>query len=73
MTVTTPLGQQPKKYIDSREFEDRFDLPRGTAAQMRYHGKGPVFLRIGKRIRYDVDDINSWAQEQRFTRTDTHA
>jgi hypothetical protein len=73
MTTKKPQEHLPKKYIDSRDFEDRFDLPRGTAAQMRYHGKGPVFLRIGKRIRYDLDDINSWAQEQRFARTDTRA
>ena len=38
---------------------------REKLAQWRYHGKGPAFYRLGRKIVYLGADLNKWAEEQR--------
>lgn len=59
------------QYIDSKDFEERYALPKGTAAQLRFNGRGPTFIRLGSRVRYDVADLQAWEATQKFSRTDT--
>ena len=33
--------------------------------QWRYEGKGPVFHRLGRLVRYDVAELAAWIEEQR--------
>jgi hypothetical protein len=61
----------PPRYIDSKGFEARYGLPNGTAAQLRFNGRGPTFIRLGRRVRYDVNDLEAWEKAQKFSRTDT--
>ncbi|MDJ0315072.1 hypothetical protein [Arthrobacter sp. H35-D1] len=68
MTRTT---NELPRYIDSKEFEERYGLPKGTAGQLRFQGRGPVFIRLGSRVRYDVRDLEAWEKTKKFTRTDT--
>lgn len=60
MTSSTTRGGNLVKYLTSAEFEDLCNLPKGAAAQLRYRGGGPAFIRMGGRIRYRREDIEAW-------------
>jgi hypothetical protein len=39
-------------------------------AQMRYMGDGPKFIKIGRRVLYNWDDLLQWIQKNTIQRTD---
>jgi hypothetical protein len=39
-------------------------------AQMRYRGNGPKFIKIGRRVLYNWDDLLQWIQKNTIQRTD---
>ena len=43
------------------------DLRDQLLVQWRYEAKGPAFHRVGRQIRYDVDDLDRWLEDQRVT------
>lgn len=57
---TKEKGHDMPSYLTSTEFEDLCNLPKGAAAQLRYRGGGPAFVRMGGRIRYRREDIEAW-------------
>ena len=40
-------------------------IPEGTLAQWRYLGKGPAYVKLGKRVGYRSEDIDHWIKENR--------
>jgi hypothetical protein len=44
-------------------------LAEATLNQKRSNGMGPIFCRLGGRIFYRKDDLDSWISERRFTST----
>ena len=38
--------------------------PTGTLANWRSQGKGPAFVRLGKRVAYRGRDLNDWIDAQ---------
>lgn len=34
----------------------------GTLKEWRYRGKGPLFVRVGKHVRYDPVDVRRWCE-----------
>ena len=40
-----------------------------TLSRMRLEGRGPIFLKLGKRILYDPEDLKSWVKGRRFSNT----
>ena len=62
---------------DSNEdiFEDRLFTPKQLAeylcssvsalSQYRALGIGPVYLKIGKMVRYRLSDVNEWLEQKR--------
>ena len=39
--------------------------PASTMSKWRMAGRGPAFVRLGRRVRYSGRDLNEWLQEQR--------
>jgi predicted DNA-binding transcriptional regulator AlpA len=53
------------------EFCTYAGVTRGQAAQLRYTGGGPVFIKItGRQVRYRWSDIEEWVESRTRTRTD---
>jgi len=53
------------------EFCEYAGLTRGQAAQMRYMGSGPEFVKItGRQVRYRWSDIEKWVECRTRSRTD---
>lgn len=57
------------QYMTSAELEEVYNLPKGTAAQLRYRGGGPEFIRLGSRIRYKREAVEAWIEANTFTST----
>jgi hypothetical protein len=41
----------------------------GTLAKWRLDGRGPCFVRVGRRIAYDPADVAAWLDARRVTST----
>lgn len=39
----------------------------GTLAQWRYLGVGPRFIKLGRKVMYDVADVEAWLNAQTFS------
>lgn len=39
-------------------------------AQDRYHGVGPKFVKLGRRVLYRWDDVHAWTEANTMQRTD---
>lgn len=42
------------------ELADRWNLGVATLSQWRWNGRGPLFLKLGKRVMYRIEDIESF-------------
>lgn len=40
-----------------------------TLERFRLEGRGPMFLKLGRRVVYSRDDLVAWAESQRRTST----
>ncbi len=47
----------------------RWHLSTHTLNQWRWTGKGPIFVKIGGRVLYRVEDIESFEKNKRFHNT----
>lgn len=62
-----------KVFLTASEVAERWGVAKQNLAMMRYRGTGPVFTKIGGRIRYELQDIEAYETARRFQRTDTRA
>lgn len=55
-----PTGKSPAALLLEAELATRWRLSERTLQRWRGSGRGPAFLRIGKRIVYKVDDVEAF-------------
>ena len=55
-----------EKHINPVELARRWRLSPRTLERWRWQGKGPAYLKIGVRIVYRKEDIESFEAEQRI-------
>jgi predicted site-specific integrase-resolvase len=55
--------------IDTLELARRLEVHPVTLATWRTEGKGPRFVRVGRRVRYRMSDIERWLVENERTST----
>ena len=53
-----------QKLITIQEVADRIDIPVQTIYRWRSEGKGPRGFRVGKYVRFRLEDVEAWEQEQ---------
>ncbi len=60
--------------LDTRQLAARLDLQPATLEQWRWSGKGPAYVKLGGRVRYRVQDLESWIESRvRRSTSDTGA
>jgi excisionase family DNA binding protein len=47
------------------EVAERFRVSERTLEFWRYQGRGPAFVRLGKRVRYRLSDVEGFLQANR--------
>lgn len=57
------------RYMRQGELADRWRISERTLEKWRHFGRGPSFLKIGGRVMYRLDDIETFEAEQVRTST----
>jgi excisionase family DNA binding protein len=52
-------------YMNPEEAGKYLGVSLVTLQQWRYQGKGPAYMKIGGKVRYDRDDLDKWMRSQR--------
>lgn len=68
MIKTGPPDERLAQLMTPSEVSRLLDVPVGTLANWRYLGRGPIFVRIGRHVRYRTDDLWSWIDLGAVTR-----
>lgn len=63
------MSQRTRPWTN-REYCEFMDITPGAAAQQRYKGTGPRFIRVGSRIYYDPADVFAYLDANKLQRTD---
>lgn len=67
---TAALGDiMAKQRLPVREASEHVGLSKSTLDKLRVYGGGPVFLKLGKRVVYDVADLDAWLAGKRVANT----
>ena len=58
-----------KKYLSSIEAARYLGVSSSMLAKKRLSGNGPRFSKLGKRVLYDVADLDLWTSQSRRSST----
>jgi predicted DNA-binding transcriptional regulator AlpA len=58
-----------KRHLRPPEAAEYIGFSQSKLAKLRVHGGGPVFIKAGRLVLYDVEDLNAWLAERRRTST----
>ena len=50
--------------------EERFQIPVGTLANMRWQGRGPEYVKMGRKVLYRFDDLQEYFAQRRVRTAD---
>jgi len=69
MRQTAQTNQQtpiscPSVFLNTAEAARILNLKTGTLEVWRVYGRGPVFYRFGRAIRYRREDLEQWAAQR---------
>ena len=60
-------GKRPR--LDTTAAADYLGLGKSTLDKLRVNGGGPTFAKYGRRVVYDPDDLDTWADRHKRTST----
>jgi predicted site-specific integrase-resolvase len=52
--------------MTTEEVAAELKVDKKTLDNWRYAGKGPIYMKIGGSVRYDMADLHSWAKTKRI-------
>jgi hypothetical protein len=55
-------GINGKRYIQDTEIEATYGIPKKTLRNWRLLGKGPVFRKFGRGVRYEIRSLEVWIE-----------
>lgn len=53
-----------RRYLTPQEAADYLGLSLSNLAKRRMWGTGPRYLKLGRRVVYEIEDLDAWAREQ---------
>ena len=65
MSVSRELAK--RGFCDEDHVAGLLGVAQATLKQWRCHGRGPTFVKIGKRVLYREADLDAWIDEQART------
>jgi predicted DNA-binding transcriptional regulator AlpA len=60
-----------RKFLTTKEAADRIRLSESALEKKRVNGTGPVFVKLGKSVRYEVAALDEWIAAGRHKSTAT--
>lgn len=64
MMQTQDAHSVQERHLTTQELADRFGVPLQTVYGWRVYHKGPRAMRIGKYVRYRLEDVLAWEESQ---------
>ncbi len=61
------------RYLEPEQLADLLKISQSNLAKWRLYGGGPIFIKIGKNIRYDRADVEAWVAERKRRTTSDKA
>ena len=68
---TPPVSS--RRMLSVQEAAARVGLSKSSLNKLRVYGGGPVFLKLGRSVRYDPYDLDSWLASHRRNSTSEQA
>lgn len=53
-----------ERHLSPKELAERHGVPVSTVYHWRTYNKGPRALRVGKHLRYRIEDVLAWEESQ---------
>ena len=63
------MTNQPAILLSPEQVSQRYGPSPSTLAKMRLNGSGPIFVKLGRRVAYRLDDLEEWVEQNRFRST----
>jgi hypothetical protein len=60
-----PIPATLSKLLDTKAASAVVGLAPKTLVKLRCHGGGPVYVKLGRRVVYDVADLVAWRRENK--------
>jgi predicted DNA-binding transcriptional regulator AlpA len=67
------MSEEILKVLDTPNAARYVGLSTSTMAKMRVWGTSPVFLKLGRRVVYRLDDLDDWLSRKRRRSTSEQA
>lgn len=58
-----------RKLLNTKTTAEKLNVTEGAMAKWRVAGEGPRFIRVGRRICYDPNDVAAWLDTRRVSST----
>ena len=65
MTTTPGDTSTVEKLLTPQALSEHLGVPTTTLANWRYLHRGPAYVRVGRHVRYRVEDVTAWTETQR--------
>ncbi len=56
------FANQAKKYLTTKELARHLSISESTLISYRANECGPAYKKIGRMVRYDIEEVNSWIE-----------
>lgn len=63
------MSETDERLVAPSVVANHLGVSEGQLAQMRYLGTGPVFIKVGSRVRYRMSDVAGWLDDNTRTQT----
>ncbi len=64
-TADRPGSSAADHLLSPGELAAYLSVPLATIYRWRYHGKGPVSYRVGRHVRYKLEEVEAWLERRR--------
>ena len=60
------MSSTGQRYLDTRQAAAYLGLSPKTLIKMRITGEGPRYAKVGRRVIYDMADLDAWVEERKI-------
>ena len=53
-----------KRTLTPDDVSEMYQIPKGSLANMRHKKIGPRYYKVGRRVRYFIEDIELWIKSE---------
>ncbi|QGM99649.1 helix-turn-helix transcriptional regulator [Methylocystis parvus] len=65
--------QQAERLVDEAGAAEILQISARTLQAWRMKGGGPRYVRVGRSVRYSINDLNSWIEARKASSTSDNA